>query len=143
MPSFSENLLISIISEKLISEPGQIMDVRRGMAAAMEGTLNEATRLEKLAETLEKLTLPDAVAVMNLWKSPLEPLWMRAAVAGVKSKLLAQAEARLVIVGLWHNICPSGKRTAASYRSFGYWQGFIESLLTQTNWKNLEVVWVG
>jgi hypothetical protein len=143
MSSFSENLLISLIGEKFAAEPTQVFDVRHGIEAAMADTTDEQARLEKLAEILESVALPDATAVINLWKTPLEELWIRAQVKRAQKELTGLPRARLVVTGLWHQLVPSGKRTPASYRQFDFWQLFIEGQLVQTQWPNLEIVWVG
>jgi hypothetical protein len=143
MTTFSENLLISLIGEKLAAEPSQVFDVRHGIEAAMEGTSDEQARLERLAAVLETSALPEATAVINLWKTPVEELWVRAEVGRVQKELTGLPRARLIITGLWHNLAPDGKRTAATQRQFAYWQLFIEGRLVQNPWANLEIIWVG
>lgn len=143
MPSFSENILISMMGEKLLLEPEQIFEVRRGVEMAMADADSEAVRLERLVAAVEQMGLPENVAVINLWNTPLEELWMRAELKKVQKKLSGHEKAQLVVVGLWHTILQGNKRTAASYRTAAAWREFVEKNLLQVPWSNLEVLWVG
>ena len=143
MTTFSENLLISLIGEKFAAEPTHVFDVRHGIEAAMADTTDEQARLEKLAEVLESVALPEATAVINLWKTPVEELWLRAEVKRAQKQLAGLPRARLIVTGLWHQLAPTGKPTASTHRQFDFWQLFIEGQLVQTQWPNLEIVWVG
>jgi hypothetical protein len=143
MLSFLEKLLISMIGERLSVDPGLSWDVRRGVEAAMATTQDESLRLRRLAETLKRVSSPSSTAVLDLWQTPLEPLWVRAALKKVCAGLLHKAPARLVVVGLAHNVKHASRKTAACYRELAYWQGFMESQLMALHWKNLEIAWVG
>jgi len=139
---FAQSFLIDLLGSKFLLEPGKAEELSKGIELALGDNATSTTlSTEKLLEALERLGMPDEIGVLNLLKTPLTPLWVRATLKKFRRQLTGLDDVTIIVVGLWANIKRS-RRTAKVEERFSYWRDFIEQQLASTPCGKLNIIYI-
>lgn len=138
---FAQSFLIDLLGSKFLLEPGQAEDLSRGIELALGDNSSELST-EKLLDALERLGMPEDIGVLNLLKTPLSQLWVRATLKKFRRQLTGLDDVTIIVVGLWANIKRT-RRTAKVEARFVYWRDFIEQQLASTPCGKLNIIYIG